>query len=151
MEATIELSVRGTPAGNPRFVDGVRVALSLGFRSTMAEETGFVFYRSEAEASTLESGVARFRFYLPPTVVKRYQIGDEPFAYAVDVWVDGKAMPRARSSVSSNLLDADVLRSFRDRVAKDAVRSNGILVPQFKTPFLIEYARDTPPYVLRSR
>jgi hypothetical protein len=151
MEATVELTVRGTPTGNPRFVDQVRVALGIGLQSTMAEETGFVFYRSEAEASTLESGTARFRFYLPAAVVKRYQLGRQPFAFAVDVWVGGRAIPDTRTAVSTNLHDAGALRSFRDRVAQDAVRNDGILVPQFKTPFIIEYAQDTPPFVLRSR
>lgn len=151
MEATVELIVRGTPTGNPRFVDQVRVALSLGLQSTLAEETGFIFYRSEAEASTLESGTARYRFYLPPAVVKRFQLGREPFAFAVDIWAGGRAIPDTRSAVSTNLLDAVALRSFRDRVAQDAVRNDGVLIPQDKTPFIIEYAKDTPAFVLRGR
>lgn len=151
MEATVELTVSGTPQGNPRFVDSVRVALNLGLQSTTAEETGFVFYRCDVEASTLEAGTARFRFYLPAAVVKRYQLGRQPFAFVVDVWVDGRAVPQTRSSISTSLASAEALRSFRDRVAQDAIRNDGILLPQFKTPFLIEYTQDTPPFVQRSR
>jgi hypothetical protein len=151
MEATVEINVLGTPEGNPDFVDSVRVALSLGLRSAMAGNDGFVFYRSEAEASTLESGMARFRFYLPAAVVRRFQLSGEPFAFAVDLWIDGKPLPESRTAVSPNLNTREALQSFRDRVARDAIRNNGILVPQFDTPFLIEYAQDTPAFVRRNR
>jgi hypothetical protein len=151
MEATVELDVRGTEDGNPAFVDSVRVALNLGLQSAMAGENGFVFYRSEAEASTLESGTARFRFYLPAAVVRRYQLSGEPFAFSVDVWIDGKPLLESRSAVSPNLTTVEALRDFRDRVARDAIRNDGILVPQYDTPFLIEYARDTPAFVRRNR
>jgi len=151
MEATVELDVRGTPVGNPGFVDTVRVALSLGLHSSMVDGGDFVFFRSEAEASTLESGTARFRFYLPAAVVRRYQLSGEPFAFAVDIWVDGKPLPVSRIAVSTNLNNPESVRSFRDRVARDAIRNEGILVPQYDTPFLIEYAQDTPPFVRRNR
>jgi hypothetical protein len=151
MEATVELNVLGTPEGNPGFADSVRVALNLGLRSAMAGEDGFVFYRSEAEASTLESGTARFRFYLPPAIVARFQLSGEPFAFAVDLWIDGKPLQGSRRTVSTNLDTIEALRSFRDRVARDAIRNDGILVPQFDTPFLIEYAQDTPAFVRRNR
>jgi hypothetical protein len=151
MEATIELDVRGTREGNPGFVDSVRVALNLGLQSTMAGENGFVFYRSEAEASTLESGAARFRFYLPAAVVRRYQLSGDPFAFTVDVWIDGKLLPKSGAAVSPNLTTLAALRDFQDRVARDAIRNDGILVPQYDTPFLIEYARDTPAFVRRNR
>lgn len=151
MEATVELTVRGTPAENPQFVDGVRIALHLGFRSPLAGDSGFVFYRSDAEASTLEAGTARFRFYLPPAVVKRYQLSGQPFAFAVDVWIDGRALAASSSAVSENLNSPEALRSFRDRVSQAAIRNDGILLPQFRTPFLIEYAQDTPAFVRRGR
>lgn len=151
LEATVELTVRGTPEGNPRFVDGVRVALNLGLRSPLAGESGFVFYRSDAEAPTLEVGAARFRFYLPPPVVKRFQLSGQPFAFAVDVWVEGRALAESTPAVSANLRSPEALRSFRDRVSQDAIRNDGILLPQFKTPFLIEYAQDTPAFVWRGR
>jgi len=151
MEATVEINVLGTPEGNPSFVDSVRVALNLGLRSPMAGEDGFVFYRSEAEASTLESGAARFRFYLPPAIVRRYRLSGEPFAFAVDLWIDGKPQPLSRTAVSDRLDTREALRSFQDRVARDAIRNDGILVPQFDTPFLIEYAQDTPAFVRRNR
>jgi hypothetical protein len=151
LEATVELSVRGGAVDNPRFVDSVRVALSLGVRSPLAAEPGFVFYRSEAEASTLESGTARFRFYLPPAVVRRYEMSGEPFAFTVDLWVGGSAVPGGSTSVSTSLGNPEALRSFQDRVAQDAIRNDGILLPQYKTPFLIEYAQDTPAFVRRGR
>ncbi|MEZ5278202.1 MAG: hypothetical protein R3F07_17605 [Opitutaceae bacterium] len=151
LEVTVELNVRGTPVGNPQFVDSVRVALSLSLRNPLEGDSDFVFFRSDAEASTLESGAARFRFYLPPAVVRRYQISGEPFAFAVDVWIDGRPIAQTAAAVSSVLANADALRSFRDRVAQDGVRNDGILLPQFKTPFLIEYARDTPAFVWRGR
>lgn len=151
MEATVELNVRGTQEEHPGFVDTVRVALNLGLQSTMAGENGFVFYRSEAEASTLESGTARFRFYLPAAIVRRYQLSGEPFAFSIDLWIEGKALPGSRTAVSTNLDTLEALRNFRDRVARDAIRNDGVLVPQYDTPFLIEYARDTPAFVRRNR
>ena len=151
MEATVELDVRGTRENNAGFVDSVRVALNLGLQSTLAGEDGFVFYRSEAEASTLDSGVARFRFYLPAAIVRRYQLSGEPFAFTVDVWIQGKPLPGSRTAISPNLTTPEALRDFQDRVARDAIRNDGILVPQYDTPFLIEYARDTPAFVRRNR
>ena len=151
LEITAELNVQGTRSGNPQFVDSVRVALSLSLRSALEGDSGFVFFRSDAEASTLETGTARFRFYLPPAVVRRYQISGEPFAFAVDVWIDGRAIGQTATAVSTNLASPEAVRSFRDRVAQDGVRNDGILLPQFKTPFLIEYTQDTPAFVWRGR
>jgi hypothetical protein len=151
-EAAIELTVRGeTPAGATapsRFVDRVQVSFGLGVRTRGGE---FDFYRSSAEAVSLEVGRAVVRFYLPPEIANREQISGEPYAFSVDLAVRGRPLVAVPSAVAAVLRSPEALRSFKDRVTRAAPLNDGVLVPQFETPFAGLYAGDTPSFVRRPR
>ncbi len=147
LEALVELNVRGSAAGGTygRFVDRVRVSIGLSIRK---RGEGYEFFRSSAEAVSLEAGRAAIRFYLPPEIIRREQINSDPHAHLVEVAVGGREVT---TSVSALLRSEEAVRSFRDRLAQAGPANDGVLVPQHESPFANEYPRDTPSMVRRPR
>ncbi len=153
LETTVELDVRGArniEGKNPRYVDRLKVALSLGVESRFSK-SGFRFFRSEAEAVTVKNGKVQFRFYLPSEIVDRDRISGGASAYMVQIYLEGKLLPLAAENVSSMLRNGKALQSFKDRIARDAIRNEGILVAQFDSPFFLEYSGSTPSFVRKRR
>ena len=145
-EVTVDLRiVSGTDGGTyARWADAVRVALSLAVRKRTGD---YEFFRAAAEAVSLEAGRAAFRFYLPPEIARREQLtSGEPYAWFVEVTGSGQPGLQAASTLLSN---AEAVRSFKDRVARDATRNDGVLVPQSQSPFATAYAGETPTFVRR--
>jgi hypothetical protein len=96
------------------------------------------YYRASAEAVAVEATGSRtiFRFYLPPEIVKRDQITGDLKFYLVEVFVNGKALPLGKNCVPvSTLSSATVVESFRGKVSAEAGANDGILLPQYLTPF----------------
>lgn len=150
LEAVVELNVGGTPGAGvySRNVDRVKVTLSISIKT---RNDDFDFFRASAEAVTLRAGRASIRFYLPPEIVRREQINGTPYAYLVELAVKGRPLPDSPANASSVLRSADIVSGFKDRVVRAAPLNDGILVPQYDSPFEHSYGNDTPSYVRRSR
>jgi len=151
LEAVVELDVSGAGASGPyaRNADRVRISLNVSVRK---RSEGYEFFRASAEAVSLEAGRAAVRFYLPPEIVEREQVSTAPFAYLVEVSVRGRPVADDSGMLASSVLSApDVLQNFKDRIAQAAPLNDGIMVPQFDSPFAASYGGDTPSYVRRSR
>lgn len=151
-EAEIVLNVSPPPSAPGRMVSRVRVAFSLGWE--LAAPAGGVrrveYYRAEAECVALEAGRADVRFYLPPELVKRDQLHGSPKFWAVDLAAGGRALPAARTASAASLAaDAAARRAFQTAVAAGAPANDGLLQPQYLTPFALEYPRATPNFVRR--
>lgn len=149
IEAAVELAVTPSTTGGAyaRWADSVRVGLSIGIQK---RDGGFEFFRATAEAVSLEAGRAVYRFYLPPEIARREQLNStEPYAWLVDVAVKGTPLEPAATHVSALLATPEALRSFKDRVARSATLNDGVLVPQFESPFANAFAGDTPTFVRR--
>lgn len=138
-EAEIELQPKGGSAvENRNFINRVKVTFSLGITSVKAPSGAVVpdtFYRASAEAVAIEAsgGKTVFRFYLPPEIVKRDQItGDQKF-WLVEVFVDGKALPLTKKN--TDITRAEVVESFRSKVSSESGANDGIMLPQYLTPF----------------
>jgi hypothetical protein len=150
-EATIALDVRPVPSTSGRMVARVRVTLTLGFElpAPPGGERRMEFYRAEAECVALETGRSDVRFYLPPELVKRDQLHGDPKYWGVELAAAGRAIPAGRGSYASSLPVAEARKSFQTRAAAGAGINEGLLLPQFLTPFALEYARATPSFVRR--
>lgn len=137
----IEVKIEGGPnpsrdALNRRFVDNIGISLGLSFSLESHKNKGFRFFSAEALIPTLEEGDRRsIFFYLPPEVVARDNLRVEPFAYLVDLSVEGQTLPTRRENVSSNLKGADLVIGFRKRLASLAAENDGVLLPIYHTPF----------------
>lgn len=141
-EAEIEVQPRpGVGADNRQFIDRVKVTLNLGVfsvKSPAGAKIPDTYYRASAEAVALESSGGRsvFRFYLPPEIVKRDQItGDQKF-YLVELFVDGKALPLTKYHYpATTFTKPEIVESFRSKVASEAGVNDGVMLPQYLTPF----------------
>ncbi len=139
----VEVEIEGGPnpdpnAFNRRFVDNVRVFLGLGFSldSRPRPEKTFRFFRAEARLPTIEEGDRRsIFFYLPPEIVERDQLRENPFAYLVELSVGGQALATRRGNVSSNLENARQVAHFRQQLDAQSIKNDGILLPIYDTPF----------------
>jgi len=148
-EGVVELGVIASSEGGTyaRWAGPVRVALQIAIRKRSGE---FDFYRATAEAVALEAGRASFRFYLPPEIARREQLTSaEPHSWLVEITVAGQPQSAGPAHASPLLASPDALRSFKDRVARQATLNDGVLVPQQDSPFADAYAGETPTFVHR--
>lgn len=150
LEADVVLEARPAP-GPARMVARVRVALVAAFDLPGAAggERRLEHYRAEAECVALEPGRASVRFYLPPEIVKRDQLHGDPKFWSVELSAGGRAIPPGRASFSPALASAEARKSFQSRATAAAAPNEGLLQPQYLTPFALLYPRETPSYVRR--
>jgi len=151
LEATVGLNARPVPGAGAQMVSRVKVALLLAFElaAPPGKDRRLEYYRAEAECVALEPGRAEVRFYLPPELVKRDQLHGDPKFWGVELAVAGRPIQAGRSAYSMNLPEPDARRSFQQRGGKAAGQNDGLLQPQFLTPFANEYPRATPSFVRR--
>ncbi len=143
-ETEIEVNVRpSTGKGENRFANRVKVTLTIAEDNPTGERS---YYRTSAEAVALEVGRSNIRFYLPPEIVRRDKLHSEPKLYAVEISTSGQAM--APSKFSSNAPDATV---FLSKAVEEAKRNNGILLPQYLTPFAYDSNKPAPVFVRLER
>ena len=151
LEAVAVLDVKppGSLAG--RMVSRVRVTLTLGFElpAPPGGERRIEFFRAEAECVALESGRADVRFYLPPELVKRDQLHGDAKYWGVEVTVAGRAVPAGKGSYAAALASPELRKSFQSRAGNAAPVNEGLLLPQYLTPFAMDYPRSTPSFVRR--
>lgn len=147
LECSIEVEVRhdsrDSTRRHPGYVDDLTVELLLGVESSIDGQKGFEFFRAEAALVSLKEGRHFVRFYLPPEVVERDRIRNEVHSFLVRLSRSGDVV---EEQVSRQLARTNVRDSFLKRVELESPRNNGILLPQFKTPFHTAYPRDTPSY-----
>ncbi|MFA6960354.1 MAG: hypothetical protein WC205_06370 [Opitutaceae bacterium] len=140
-EAEVEVQAKPgpVPTANRNFVNRVKVTLNLGIFSVKAPQGATVpdtYYRASAEAVGIETtGRTSFRFYLPPEIVKRDQVSGPQRFYLVELSVGGQALPLTKDSVPSSFTSAAFVEGFRSKVSGEASANDGILLPQYLTPF----------------
>ncbi len=138
LEVEVALEGFGNPAPearNPRFADRVKVMLMLGY-ANRENPPAFTFFRSEATVVSIgEAGRVSVYFYLPPEVLDRDRLKREPYAYLVELEVDGRSIPLRRSNVSATLSDGARASTFRARAKVEAAPNEGVLLPIYQTPF----------------
>ena len=157
LEADVALTVRPAPGSTGQMVSRVRVSLLIGFEMPAAAAKGpesvagrrMEHYRAEAECVALEAGRANVRFYLPPEIVKRDQLHGDPKYWGVELSASGKPIAAGRSAYATTLTGAEPRKNFQTRAGQAAVANDGILLPQYLTPFAFEYPRATPAFVRR--
>lgn len=150
-EADVEVEVRpGGRAVSGQFVDRVRATLSLGLEAS--DEKGqkrMVFHRASAEAVTLEGGKSNFRFYLPPEVVRRDKLRPDVKYYAVELEAAGQPQAPVKASASSDFTSAESIKNFLSKVGAEAGPNEGVMVPQYLSPFAFDSQRRAPSFLRR--
>lgn len=149
LEADVTLAVRPPPGSPGQMLSRVKVAVLLGFElpAPAGGERRIEHYRAEVECVALESGRADVRFYLPPELVKRDQLHGDPKYWGVELAVGGRAIPAGRAAYATTLANADQRKNFQVRGTAAAATNDGVLLPQYLTPFAHEYPRATPSFV----
>jgi hypothetical protein len=151
LETDVVLLVRPAAGNAGQMVSRVRVAMLLGFElpALAGGERRLEHYRADAECVALEPGRTSVRFYLPPELVKRDQLRGDPKYWGVELSVGGKPVPAGRSAYATSLASAEQRRAFQQRGSAAAAANDGLLQPQYLTPFINEYPRATPSFVRR--
>lgn len=134
----IELEAQRTPGTASEYVDDIEVTVTLAYEQDDAE--GFLMFRSSVEIITLQVGDSRLiTFWLPYDVVERYDLDNEPKYWIVDLSVAGQVLPVEISDkgerFSRNITTPQVLSSFRSRADAEASANDGVLRPQYLSPY----------------
>lgn len=150
LEAAVEVDVRpGGKAAPGEFVDRVKVTLSFGIEATDSKgKKALTYYRASAEAITLEGGEAVYRFYLPPEVVKRDRLRPDVKYYLVEIEAAG-ALQKPEKAAAGDFASASSLTGFQGKVSSEAGANDGILMPQYLTPFTFDNQRRTITFLRR--
>ncbi len=150
LEMEVGLQARPAAAAPGQMVSRVRVAVLLGFElpARAGAERRVEHYRAEAECVALEPGRADVRFYLPPELVKRDQLRGDPKLWGVELAVAGQPVPASRGAYVATLASAEQRTAFQAK-ASLAAANDGLLQPQYLTPFADAYGRSTPSFVRR--
>lgn len=151
VEADLTLNVRPAPGTPGQMVGRVKVTLLAGFElpALAGGERRLEHFRAEAECVALEAGRASVRFYLPPELVKRDQLHGDPKYWGVELAAAGRPVPAQRAAYCSLLASAEQRKNFQTKAAAAATANDGIMLPQYLTPFANEYPRATPSFVRR--
>jgi len=149
LEADITLIVHPAPGAPGLMASRVRVTLLAGFElpALAGGERRIEHYRAEAECVALDAGRADVRFYLPPELVKRDQLHGDPKYWAVELAVGGQPQNAGRTAYSPALVNPESRKNFHSRAGSAAVANDGLMLPQYLTPFANEYLRTTPSFV----
>jgi hypothetical protein len=151
LEADIALNVRPAPGSPGAMVARVRVLLTLGFElpGQAGGERRIEHYRAEAECVALEPGRADVRFYLPPEIVKRDQLHGDPKYWGIELIAGGRPQLPGRAAYAASLPTTEQRKNFQAHAATAAAPNDGLLLPQYLTPFAGDYPRATPSFVRR--
>lgn len=152
LEADIAVNAKPAPGSVGQMVPRVRVALLIAFElpaATAGGERRLDYYRAEAECVALEPGRANIRFYLPPEIVKRDQLHADPKFWGIEITAAGRAQAPVRGAYSTTLANPEQRKNFQTKAGAAAAANDGLLLPQFLTPFALEYPRATPSFVRR--
>lgn len=145
LECTVEVEIRRDPRDltrqSPDYIDDLEVDLMLGVEKRDDSRLKFDFYRSKASLVALKEGRHSVRFYLPPEIVERDQIKNEVHSFIVRLHRSGQVV---YETLSRRLERPQIKESFLKRVEAESPRNDGILLPQYKTPFFMSYPRETP-------
>lgn len=148
-QVDVEVDVDAAPGNTSRYVNRVGVTLHLGFKLVGASGE-FQFYRAEATAVALKHGRSHIRFYLPPEIVDRDRLTGAADFWTVDLRVGNEAMPRSSKQVSSSLPNPAALESFLAKINSEAAANDGILVPQFQSPYAWSQGSQAAPSFVRA-
>ncbi len=151
LEAAVALNVKPAAGSPGQMVSRVRVALLIGYdsRASGRTERRTEYYRAQAECVALPAGRSDVRFYLPPEVVRRDQVHGDARVWGVELAVGGRSVQAGRGAYAASLASPDQRNSFQTKAAAEAAANDGILLPQYLTPFAGNYPRATPSFVRR--
>lgn len=149
-EMQIELAARPAPQRSGRVTRRVRIEARLAYDVPGAGgERHWEFYRGSAEVIGFAAGRTAVRFYLPPIIVQRDRLGDAPRYWEVVLSGEGLAPGNPLNRQAPALKDETVRRAFHEKLATIGAGNDGILQPQYLTPFASAYPRATPDFVRR--
>jgi hypothetical protein len=150
-EMDINLVIKPAPVSAGGMVSRVKVSLCVAYElpALAGNPRQLQHYRAEAECVALEPGHANVRFYLPPEIVKRDQLRGDPKLWGVELAVGGRPIPASRLAYATPLATPEQRRRFQAEAGAASAANDGILQPQFLTPFANEYPRATPSFVRR--
>jgi hypothetical protein len=146
-EVEIEIKIKPEATkDSSRFVNRVRATLTLG-TEVVGGAKRIEFYRATAEASSLEVGSSFIRFYLPAEIVRRDSLRGESKYYAVELSVAGQVLPMGKANYTANPTVMPSVQNFLVKALSEAPVNDGVLLPQFLTPFVNDPSRPAPAFV----
>lgn len=125
---------------NKAWVDKIKVTVTVAYETSSgsAKKAGqagpvLAFYRSAATIMTMERGTnGSIYFYLPGEIIKRDNLKREPYAYLVELDVDGTAVPLDPKMFSKNLKTPQDVAGFKEMADRGALDTAGVLRPQYQ-------------------
>jgi len=142
LEVAVRLDVRRGAGGlgpQDRFTGPLRIVFDMAVEMRGKPDRRFSFFTVEAEVATLTVGEHVARFYLPPQLALKLGIGEEPFAWRVELSERGL---RLSGSLSESLEESQALDSYIARLAREAPANDSVLMLQRETPFR-DYSPET--------
>lgn len=148
-EMDVELDAQPATDRPERITRRLEVQALVGYDvpGAHAGERRWVFFRAAARLVGLAPGRAHVRFYLPPEIVRRDRLGGAPKFWEVQLAGEGLEPVDSPNRYPPALAGEPVRREFQAKVAADGAANDGVLQPQYLTPFANAYPRSTPGFI----
>ncbi len=147
---TIELTA-DTERRATTWLNNIKVEVILGFK--VADRPTPLVLRAEAELVALERRSRKtVVFLIPREVVEQFQLAQVPDFWAIDLSVQGQALPHAPrdNRRSASVETPAFLDGFREAAGAQQAANLGMLVPIYLSPYSEEeFGRQPPAYLRR--
>ena len=148
-EADLTIEVRAGADQPGRMLNRIKFAFAMATETVLATGSRRSYHRCEAEVVALAAGRHHVRFYLPPEIAKRDALRGPAKEWLVEIAVQGKPLAITAKNYSASLRDPRAMNEFRTRLGTESPSHDGIMRPQYLSPFDREYANDTPTFMRR--
>jgi hypothetical protein len=150
--AEIKLDAIKNPKEDARdknYVDNIKVTLTVAFevQATGVPKNTYDFYKSELEVVSIKAAEPKYVYFLlPGVIVERDKLKKDPFAWMVELEVDGEKLEPTDDHISKSLQKLGV-QNFLSKANAGISQTENLLMPVYLAPGGIFKYKDLPIFI----
>ena len=152
--AMIKIDAQKNPDENARdrdYLENIKITLTLAYEPKYknAPKGQFDFYRSDVEIIAMKAAEPKMVYFaLPGVIVKRDRLEKDPFAWMIDLEVNGNKIEPTEEHISKELRKGGVAQSFISKANSESPDNDDLLMPSYLAPGIFKY-KNQPDFIRR--
>lgn len=131
------------------YIENIKVTLTVAYEPNYsgAPKGQYDFYRSDLEIIAMKAAAPKHVYFaLPGIIVKRDRLDKDPFAWMVELEVDGEKIEATKDHISDKLKKGGAAQSFITKANTSVSENENLLVPSYLAPEFLKF-KDQPDYI----